>query len=61
MSGCLGSQGSGPSNVLLRDRTARSAGAVYLVDFGSVQNLVAAEGGTITTKNTMRAIVKPGL
>ncbi|MEM9903863.1 MAG: serine/threonine-protein kinase [Cyanobacteria bacterium P01_D01_bin.44] len=41
-----------PSNVLLRDRTAHSAGAVYLVDFGSVQNLVAVEGGTITVVGT---------
>ncbi len=41
-----------PSNVLLRDRTAHSAGAAYLVDFGSVQNLVAIEGGTITVVGT---------
>ncbi len=41
-----------PSNVLLRDRTANSAGTVYLVDFGSVQNLVAIEGGTITVVGT---------
>ncbi|MEO0867498.1 MAG: serine/threonine-protein kinase [Cyanobacteria bacterium J06642_11] len=41
-----------PSNVLLRDRTAHSAGTVHLVDFGSVQNLVAIEGGTITVVGT---------
>lgn len=41
-----------PSNVLLRDRTANSVGKVYLVDFGSVQNLVAIEGGTITVVGT---------
>ncbi|MEL6382227.1 MAG: serine/threonine-protein kinase [Cyanobacteria bacterium J06626_18] len=41
-----------PSNVLLRDRTAHSTGTVYLVDFGSVQNLVAIEGGTITVVGT---------
>ncbi len=41
-----------PSNVLLRDRTANSVGKVYLVDFGSVQNLVAVEGGTITVVGT---------
>lgn len=41
-----------PSNVLLRDRTAHSVGTVHLVDFGSVQNLVAMEGGTITVVGT---------
>ena len=41
-----------PSNVLLQDRTAHSVGKVYLVDFGSVQNLVAVEGGAITVVGT---------
>ena len=41
-----------PSNILLRDRTAHHVGEVYLVDFGSVQNLVATQGGTITVVGT---------
>lgn len=41
-----------PSNVLLGDRTGNSPGQVYLVDFGSVQNLAAKEGGTITVVGT---------
>ncbi|MEM9006646.1 MAG: serine/threonine-protein kinase [Cyanobacteria bacterium P01_F01_bin.86] len=41
-----------PSNVLLRDRTAHSVGTIHLVDFGSVQSLVAIEGGTITVVGT---------
>jgi serine/threonine protein kinase len=41
-----------PSNVLLGDRTGNSPGKVYLVDFGSVQNLAAKEGGTITVVGT---------
>lgn len=32
-----------PSNILLGDRKGNSVGQVYLVDFGSVQNLVARE------------------
>ena len=41
-----------PSNVLLQNRSAHSVGQVSLVDFGSVQNLVATEGGTITVVGT---------
>ncbi|NJL36969.1 MAG: serine/threonine protein kinase [Leptolyngbyaceae cyanobacterium SM1_4_3] len=49
-----------PSNVLLGDpcgiceaaRSGNSPGQVYLVDFGSVQNLAAKEGGTITVVGT---------
>jgi serine/threonine protein kinase len=49
-----------PSNVLLGDpcgickaaRSGNSPGQVYLVDFGSVQNLAAREGGTITVVGT---------
>ena len=37
-----------PSNILLADRTGNSIGDVYLVDFGSVQNLASHDGGTIT-------------
>jgi serine/threonine protein kinase len=41
-----------PSNILLSDRSGNSPGRVYLVDFGSVQTLAAAEGGTITVVGT---------
>nr|WP_242042567.1 serine/threonine-protein kinase [Leptolyngbya sp. FACHB-541] len=41
-----------PSNVLLGDRSGNSPGQVYLIDFGSVQNLAAREGGTITVVGT---------
>jgi eukaryotic-like serine/threonine-protein kinase len=41
-----------PSNILLSDRTGNHVGQVYLVDFGSVQTLVAQEGGTITVVGT---------
>lgn len=41
-----------PSNVLLSNRSGNHAGQVYLVDFGSVQNLAAKEGGTITVVGT---------
>lgn len=41
-----------PSNILLSDRSGNSSGKVYLVDFGSVQNIAAAEGGTITIVGT---------
>lgn len=41
-----------PSNILLTNRSGNSVGQVYLVDFGSVQNLAAHEGGTITVVGT---------
>lgn len=41
-----------PSNILLTDRSGHSAGQVYLVDFGSVQNCAAVEGGTFTVVGT---------
>ena len=41
-----------PSNILLQGRSAHHVGEVYLVDFGSVQNLVATQGGTITVVGT---------
>jgi serine/threonine protein kinase len=41
-----------PSNILLANRSGNSVGQVYLVDFGSVQNLAAHEGGTITVVGT---------
>ncbi|MEM7595237.1 MAG: protein kinase, partial [Cyanobacteria bacterium P01_A01_bin.83] len=40
-----------PSNILLSDRSGNSVGQVYLVDFGSVQN-VAAKNNTITVVGT---------
>jgi len=40
------------SNILLGDRSGTTVGQVYLVDFGSVQTLVAHEGGTITVVGT---------
>ncbi|WP_336622323.1 protein kinase [Chlorogloeopsis sp. ULAP01] len=41
-----------PSNILLGDRSGNHVGKVYLVDFGSVQNIAATEGGTITIVGT---------
>jgi len=41
-----------PSNILLGDRSGTTVGQVYLVDFGSVQTLVAHEGSTITVVGT---------
>ena len=41
-----------PSNILLTNRSGNSIGQVYLVDFGSVQNIAAQEGGTITVVGT---------
>jgi serine/threonine protein kinase len=37
-----------PSNILLGNRSGNSIGAVYLVDFGSVQTAASKDGGTIT-------------
>ncbi|MBU7586395.1 MAG: serine/threonine protein kinase [Nostoc sp. TH1S01] len=41
-----------PSNILLGDRSGNSVGQVYLVDFGSVQTVLTAEGGTRTVVGT---------
>ena len=41
-----------PSNILLANRSGHTVGQVYLVDFGSVNNLAAQEGGTITVVGT---------
>jgi serine/threonine protein kinase len=41
-----------PSNVLLANRSGNQVGEVYLVDFGSVQTLVATAGETITVVGT---------
>jgi Protein kinase domain len=41
-----------PSNILLGDRSGNSPGKVSLVDFGAVQNLAAAQGGTMTIVGT---------
>ncbi|KAM3095724.1 serine/threonine protein kinase [Phormidesmis sp. 146-35] len=41
-----------PSNILLGNRSGNSIGQVYLVDFGSVQTLLAKESGTITVVGT---------
>jgi serine/threonine protein kinase len=41
-----------PSNILLTNRSGNSVGEVYLVDFGSIQNIAAQEGGTITIVGT---------
>ncbi|MBD2495677.1 serine/threonine-protein kinase [Nostoc sp. FACHB-280] len=41
-----------PSNILLGDRSGNSVGQVYLVDFGSVQTVLATEGGTRTVVGT---------
>ncbi|MTJ06941.1 serine/threonine-protein kinase [Anabaena sp. UHCC 0204] len=41
-----------PSNILLGERSGNSVGSVYLVDFGSVQTVLAAEIGTRTIVGT---------
>lgn len=41
-----------PSNILLGERSGNSVGSVYLIDFGSVQTVLAAEGGTRTIVGT---------
>ena len=41
-----------PSNILLGERSAHHVGQVYLVDFGSVQNVLGTEGGTRTVVGT---------
>jgi serine/threonine protein kinase len=41
-----------PSNILLTNRSGNSIGDVYLVDFGSVQNVSAKDGGTMTVVGT---------
>lgn len=41
-----------PSNILLADRSGNSVGQVYLIDFGAVNNVAAAEGGTMTIVGT---------
>ena len=41
-----------PSNILLTNRSGNSAGEVYLVDFGSVQNITVVENGTLTVVGT---------
>jgi serine/threonine protein kinase len=41
-----------PSNILLAEKSDNSVGQVYLVDFGSVQTILAAEGGTRTVVGT---------
>lgn len=41
-----------PSNILLGDRSGNHPGQIYLIDFGSVQTLLAQEGGTITVVGT---------
>ena len=41
-----------PSNILLKERSPNSIGDIYLVDFGSVQNLATKKGGTITVVGT---------
>ncbi|MBD2409242.1 serine/threonine protein kinase [Nostoc calcicola FACHB-389] len=41
-----------PSNILLGNRSGNSVGEVYLIDFGSVQTILATEGGTRTVVGT---------
>ncbi|MEH2406923.1 serine/threonine protein kinase [Nostoc sp.] len=41
-----------PSNILLGERSGNSVGQVYLVDFGSVQTVLATESGTRTVVGT---------
>jgi serine/threonine protein kinase len=41
-----------PSNILLGERSGNSVGQVYLIDFGSVQTVLAAEEGTRTVVGT---------
>ncbi len=42
-----------PSNILLGERSGNSVGQVYLVDFGSVQTVLATEGGTRTVVGSL--------
>ncbi len=41
-----------PSNILIANRSSHSVGDIYLVDFGSVQNLGRQDGGTMTIVGT---------
>lgn len=41
-----------PSNMLLGDRSGNSVGQLYLVDFGSVQNIASSDRGTLTVVGT---------
>jgi serine/threonine protein kinase len=41
-----------PSNILVTNSSGNHVGDVYLVDFGSVQNLAENQGGTITIVGT---------
>lgn len=41
-----------PSNILLGERSGNNVGQVYLIDFGSVQTALGAEGGTRTVVGT---------
>ncbi|WP_341526475.1 serine/threonine-protein kinase [Nostoc sp. UHCC 0302] len=41
-----------PSNILLGERSGNSVGQVYLIDFGSVQTVLATESGTRTVVGT---------
>ncbi|AFZ36080.1 serine/threonine protein kinase [Stanieria cyanosphaera PCC 7437] len=41
-----------PSNILLTNRSGNHIGDVYLIDFGSVQNVAAKQEGTITIVGT---------
>jgi serine/threonine protein kinase len=41
-----------PSNLLITDRSGHSVGNVYLIDFGSVQNIAHQEQSTITIVGT---------
>ncbi|MDF5711515.1 MAG: serine/threonine-protein kinase [Nostoc sp. S4] len=41
-----------PSNILLGERSGNSVGEVYLIDFGSVQTILATETGTRTVVGT---------
>jgi serine/threonine protein kinase len=41
-----------PSNILIANRSSHHVGDIYLVDFGSVQNLGHRDGGTMTIVGT---------
>ncbi|BAU09813.1 serine/threonine kinase [Leptolyngbya sp. NIES-3755] len=41
-----------PSNILLGERSGNYVGQVYLIDFGSVQNVAATQDGTFTITGT---------
>jgi serine/threonine protein kinase len=41
-----------PSNILIANRSSHYVGDIYLVDFGSVQNLGHRDGGTMTIVGT---------